>query len=743
MPEILRDPFEHLAAWVNLTGITIAAGRNGNGASMTPAAATDYRIPSAAESDAVTLGFAFRRTVLGNNTGVVVLGSDAGATAHLSLTTHADGSLDIRRGGTVGAVLGTAAAAGTLVINTWHYIEVQASLSDTVGTVEVRVNGVTKIGPLSTQDTKNFGTKTVFDTVRIMGATGSTTQYDDLYVRTGSEPFLGDITVAAGRQVLLEPFTDLSAFNFTSGSPPLVAGRNGTALQSTGTQLADFYIIDPAQRSDVWTVGFAFRRTDALASGSRDIIQTYSDVGGANTNHNRMMWTPSTGTLDWRRGSTVIASTTGVTFTQNTWYYLEAQFKLSDTAGFVIIRINGAAVLTSATNLDSKNGGTATVVEELRLICNQASAFNQYDDLYVKTGPNETFSGDIGAVADRGGPKLSRHAQRVALVEPIPVDHQRLTRHSLRVAFQGAATTARVGGIQARVLRKGGGGNARVGGMQVRVLRRYAYLAPSQAKVWTGEFFADAPVKTWTGSGFAAMTALRTWSGTKFEPELPAGVLGWWEADDAAAFTYSSGNVVSQWNDRSGGNRHMIQATVANQPTRSGTQNGRPTVVFDGINDFMGTATPVTTATDNITMVVACKRTGPAAGIGSTQSVVFQNGKATDGYGIALRATNANIGLLRGNILMEPTVTPDPAAPGVLTLTKGAPGVAWSLWLNGVQTNMASVGGVNAPATRTTLASDTHLWGGEIYAALLWGRVLSAAERIVVESYLKSKWGTP
>jgi hypothetical protein len=54
----------------------------------------------------------------------------------------------------------------------------------------------------------------------------------------------------------------------------------------------------------------------------------------------------------------------------------------------------------------------------------------------------------------------------------------------------------------------------------------------------------------------------------------------WWDASDATTFSYSSGALVSEWRDKSGGARHLVQATPANQPTRDGTINGLPAVVF-------------------------------------------------------------------------------------------------------------------------------------------------------------------
>lgn len=212
----------------------------------------------------------------------------------------------------------------------------------------------------------------------------------------------------------------------------------------------------------------------------------------------------------------------------------------------------------------------------------------------------------------------------------------------------------------------------------------------------------------------------------------------WLDTDDASTFTYSSGTVVSQWTDKSGNSRHAVQATVANQPSRSGTQNGRPTVVFTGASQTLATATPATTQTLDWTIVVACVRTG-----GGTQSVVVMNGQATDGYGVGLRANGPNVGFLRGNIAWTATTTPDPAAPAVLVLMRSSVGGNWWMFMNGVSLSFTGTVAPSAPAVETRLASTVHRFQGEIYEVLIYNRELPTTDRQQVESYLKAKWGTP
>ena len=91
---------------------------------------------------------------------------------------------------------------------------------------------------------------------------------------------------------------------------------------------------------------------------------------------------------------------------------------------------------------------------------------------------------------------------------------------------------------------------------------------------------------------------------------LEFGPLAWWDASDASTFTFSSGSVVSQWNDKSGNGNHLTQGTVANQPGRTGTQNGLSTVVFDGSNDLMvcSTLDTATSGATNLTIIAAYLR---------------------------------------------------------------------------------------------------------------------------------------
>ena len=73
----------------------------------------------------------------------------------------------------------------------------QIRLHDTLGAIVVRLNGSQIADETPPADTKNSGTKTVYDTIRIgPAATSVTFLYDDLYLTVGSDAaFKGAITI--------------------------------------------------------------------------------------------------------------------------------------------------------------------------------------------------------------------------------------------------------------------------------------------------------------------------------------------------------------------------------------------------------------------------------------------------------------------------------------------------------------------------------------------------------------------
>lgn len=129
--------------------------------------------------------------------GLLVFRGDSNATTHLTLAVTSSGALRVRRGDATGTILGT--TADLISLNTWYYIELKALISDTVGTVNVQVNGVSALS-LTGLDTKNAGTNTTFDAVEFGGGgVGCTSRMRDIYICNGAgsvnNNFLGDCRV--------------------------------------------------------------------------------------------------------------------------------------------------------------------------------------------------------------------------------------------------------------------------------------------------------------------------------------------------------------------------------------------------------------------------------------------------------------------------------------------------------------------------------------------------------------------
>lgn len=141
---------------------------------------------------------------LSSATNICAFLSDSGATTHVTIEVTATGAIQARRGTAAGTILGTG-SAGAVAAGASVFVESLVTLSDTVGVVTVRVNGVAALS-VTAADTKNAGTKTVLDSVLLGRSSTNTgagdTSIDDFYLcnAAGSAPsntFLGDVRVRA------------------------------------------------------------------------------------------------------------------------------------------------------------------------------------------------------------------------------------------------------------------------------------------------------------------------------------------------------------------------------------------------------------------------------------------------------------------------------------------------------------------------------------------------------------------
>jgi hypothetical protein len=244
MALLFMDGFDHYATaditkkWTSSASMSIAStsGRRGGGCASTNSLGSYLEKALSASSANIVVGFAFKLNVF--NTGYpAFLTLKESSTSHISLGYNASSKLEIRRGNGGGTLLATSNAS--LSLSQFNYIEIKVTISDTVGTTEVRINGVTDSGlTLTGADTRNGGTSGVIDLVSLgqnstFGAAGA---YDDLYVcdTSGStnNNFLGDCRIdtlfpnADGNYSQFTPSTGTVHYSLVDESTPNTTDYN-------------------------------------------------------------------------------------------------------------------------------------------------------------------------------------------------------------------------------------------------------------------------------------------------------------------------------------------------------------------------------------------------------------------------------------------------------------------------------------------------------------------------------------
>ena len=223
-----------------------------------------------------------------------------------------------------------------------------------------------------------------------------------------------------------------------------------------------------------------------------------------------------------------------------------------------------------------------------------------------------------------------------------------------------------------------------------------------------------------------------------YPTDLPVkgGLLLWLDAADDSTFSYSSGNIVSQWRDKSGLNNHSSQATVGNQPSRSTFQNSRKTVNFDGTNDFLDGTSALTLANGYTAFtIVKSSATGERDIITSTTAA-----QSADIY-LYQQASSGKL----GNWSNVYTSNPISLNVWYLFSTNVSSVGSETLYLNGSSQTSNSRSLTNTRGYRVgaydTGTSSGEYWSGEIAEILIFNRALSSTEMKQVHTYLGQKWG--
>jgi hypothetical protein len=226
-----------------------------------------------------------------------------------------------------------------------------------------------------------------------------------------------------------------------------------------------------------------------------------------------------------------------------------------------------------------------------------------------------------------------------------------------------------------------------------------------------------------------------------------AGYSLWLDANDATTFTFSSGTVVSQWNDKSPNGYNFTQGTVSQQPIRqTNIQNGLPalnmnssTIRWMSNASYNFTNNPFTVFAvydsngGNFTNVAGRNQVG-ALTLGSNASsinyAISRIGEATTSSNLTPTGTNADVIVYKSAGISSSSITVQ-------------------LYKNGTAGSSALSIGITSFGDKLTIgatqngSADHYAANGYLCELLIYPSQLSDTDRNSVESYLKTKWGTP
>jgi hypothetical protein len=228
--------------------------------------------------------------------------------------------------------------------------------------------------------------------------------------------------------------------------------------------------------------------------------------------------------------------------------------------------------------------------------------------------------------------------------------------------------------------------------------------------------------------------------------------LFYWFAADVGVTT--NNNKVTQWNDLSGNGYHVTQADTSKAPTYSamGGPGSRPTMTFDGTDDFLASAAHFW-GSDDLTVIVVMKFANATRD--AFEEIVTRN-RITGG--------NRQWQLLGGNTadsyLLRFATSSLGTAESESTLKDGAKSSSFSI-ISVVSTGSAGTWFTDG-STASTTGSVTTIYNssitqlgigcnragdtsnlflqGSISEIIVFSRALTTGERTAIENYLNKKY---
>ena len=241
--------------------------------------------------------------------------------------------------------------------------------------------------------------------------------------------------------------------------------------------------------------------------------------------------------------------------------------------------------------------------------------------------------------------------------------------------------------------------------------------------------------------------------------ELGASLALWLDAEDTASIILNGSNV-SQWNDKSGNDHHVIQSTSSAQPTYQPTGFvGKPTVFFDDSDDLMACATTNVSSQGDLFYGAAFQMLSgfavwrPIVGTNTNENdrnvgtLILQrmNNRSEIGIHDSGRADTGNTYAVQVTDLFEPRIATvgrnggTNGNGGTITVTATGPSQptyitqATQTWSTDEVTSRIQIGGKQQDGPGW---ANAHI--GEV---IVCNADLSTEDRQKLEGYLAWKWG--
>jgi hypothetical protein len=221
-------------------------------------------------------------------------------------------------------------------------------------------------------------------------------------------------------------------------------------------------------------------------------------------------------------------------------------------------------------------------------------------------------------------------------------------------------------------------------------------------------------------------TIMGSGGGGAFAPTDISGLRLWVDASD-----FVSAGAISQWNDKSGMNNHLVQATGANQPTVIlNQQNNKAVVYFDSLKKMLPTSN--IDSTTDFTMIFLSKKTAGT-------SRVIPLSSSTANYSMILNDdTNAYMSTPTHYQASNSSVTNTVYDVFIGTRT----GNTMIMYKNNVIIASTQNAFARTSNSFNQFGSNADVFYSDanIAESLFYNKVLSTEERTDISTYLATKW---